>query len=493
MKSNGLLKWILLLIIIAVGVVSVKGCNQEKIAVEDKPSASLTPDELKALGVEGDTSHDTMATLVAQYKALRTDLQTQLKQNEAQAEENKRLRAREAEIDQRIAQGVKGERDRLQQTANEVERDKAETRTLLDQLKQQLANNSLTRDMPVDLGLEEGDGKKFAGSSDGVTWIDPQDGQAVDAQGKAVSASTGQKVSGTVFPTSFGEATDRAQTKLGNAQESMLPSDNTSKKKKVKPVYTLPQNSTLMGSVAMTALVGRVPVDGTVNDPYPFKVLIGPDNLTANGIDLPDVAGAVVSGTASGDWTLSCVRGQVKSITFVFNDGTIRTLPRPEDAENMKTSSNNTRTSDANNEQIQGGLGWISDSYGIPCITGERRSNAKQYIGSQALITAAGAGVATLLNNSDDSSSSSVITSGGTTLGTQSMTGNQAVGSILSSGVKDVSEWVNKLYGQAFAAIYVKPGAQVAIHLDQELAIDYEIKGRKVKYGSGVPHVSRLD
>ena len=67
----------------------------------------------------------------------------------------------------------------------------------------------------------------------------------------------------------------------------------------------------------MTALIGRVPVDGTVNDPFPFKVLIGPDNLTANGVELPEVAGAVVSGTASGDWTLSCVRGQIRSMTFV--------------------------------------------------------------------------------------------------------------------------------------------------------------------------------
>src|SRR3546814_1863556 len=83
----------------------------------------------------------------------------------------------------------------------------------------------------------------------------------------------------------------------------------------------------LMVAIAMTALIGRVPVDGTVNDPYPFKVLIGLDNLTANGIDIPDVAGAVVSGTASGDWTLSCVRGQIRSVTFVFQDGTIRTVP----------------------------------------------------------------------------------------------------------------------------------------------------------------------
>lgn len=57
--------------------------------------------------------------------------------------------------------------------------------------------------------------------------------------------------------------------------------------------------------------------------------MIGRDNLTANGIELPDVEGAIVSGTASGDWTLSCVRGDVKSITFVFSDGTVRTVPSP--------------------------------------------------------------------------------------------------------------------------------------------------------------------
>ena len=63
-----------------------------------------------------------------------------------------------------------------------------------------------------------------------------------------------------------------------------------------EPVYTLPENSTLVGSRAMTALLGRVPINGTVTDPYPFKVLIGKDNLTANGIELPDVEGAIVSG-----------------------------------------------------------------------------------------------------------------------------------------------------------------------------------------------------
>lgn len=123
-----------------------------------------------------------------------------------------------------------------------------------------------------------------------------------------------------------------------------------------------------MGSIAMTALIGRVPIDGSVNDPYPFKVLIGPDNLTANGIDIPDVASAVVSGTASGDWTLSCVRGQIRSVTFAFHDGTIRTEP-----EDGGRNSNRQQDSGSGNSSTQDGLGWISDPYGIPCVSGERR------------------------------------------------------------------------------------------------------------------------
>ncbi|WP_447444320.1 hypothetical protein [Pseudomonas aeruginosa] len=43
-------------------------------------------------------------------------------------------------------------------------------------------------------------------------------------------------------------------------------------------------------------------------------------------------------------------------------------------------------------------LGWISDPYGIPCIAGDRRSNAKEYLGNQSLLTAAGAGIAKLLD-----------------------------------------------------------------------------------------------
>jgi len=231
-----------------------------------------------------------------------------------------------------------------------------------------------------------------------------------------------------------------------------------------------------------------VPIDGTVNDPYPFKVLIGPDNLTANGIDIPDVAGAVISGTASGDWTLSCVRGLIRSVTFVFQDGTIRTVP--EDGNRAQGSGGQANGTNGNST-TQGGLGWISDPYGIPCVSGERRSNAQQYLGSQALITAAGAGAASLIKS--DNGSVAVVANSNGSLGTVGISGNEAMGRILAGGVQEMSQWVNKLYGQAFAAVYVQPGAKVAVHLEQPLNIDYDAKGRRVIHRIGGAHASDLD
>ncbi|MCB0257472.1 MAG: TIGR03752 family integrating conjugative element protein, partial [Anaerolineae bacterium] len=126
----------------------------------------------------------------------------------------------------------------------------------------------------------------------------------------------------------------------------------------------------------------------------------------------------------------------------------------------------------------------------IPCVSGERRSNAQQFLGTQALITAAGAGAASLIDA--DSGQVSYIGSDGS-LGTVGITGNQAMGQILAGGVQDMSQWVNKLYGQAFAAVYVEPGASVAVHIEQALTIDYDAKGRRVDHQQGGSHVSALD
>ncbi|MFA5633288.1 MAG: TIGR03752 family integrating conjugative element protein [Porticoccaceae bacterium] len=471
MYSNGLLKWLMLPVVALLVFAGIRMFSVESGTSGMPPDASLalTPEEKRALGIEGDTPHDTVATLVAQVRQLRNELQSSLSDNRTQRAENDRLRQRERSIEQRIQSALDTERAQLRQDREQVASERQQAQGLLQDLQRQfqaISGQGGHADLPVGLGLEYGDGDSFA---TGVRWIEPDDAQAADS--RSISRD------GFAFPNAFEPARgalDSANETLGRATDGQVGASP------LQAVYTVPANATLMGSVAMTALIGRVPVDGTVNDPYPFKVVIGPDNLTANGIEIPDVSGAVVSGTASGDWTLSCVRGQIRSITFVFQDGTIRTLP---DENGRNDSSRNTN-------DILGGLGWISDPHGIPCVSGERRSNAQQYLGTQALITAAGAGAASLIDS--DSGRMSYIGSDGS-LGTVGISANEAMGRILAGGVQDMSQWVNKLYGQAFAAVYVQPGAQVAVHIEQSLTIDHDAQGRRVDHRLGGSHGSDLD
>ncbi|ERI54497.1 integrating conjugative element protein [Pseudomonas sp. EGD-AK9] len=473
MHSNGLLKWLMIPLALLLVFVGVRLFSSSNDAPDTADEASrLTPEEAKALGIEGDTPRDTVATLVAQVRQLRSELQTALSDNKVQRDENQRLRQREGAIDQRIQSALDSERNQLHQDRQQLSHERQQTQGLLQQLQQRLdaIGKDDHADLPVGLGLEPSDGLP----GDTLRWIEPED-RRDDSQPR----TTGNSGSFS-FPTSFGPAQKTLDTTAGAAVDA---GRSVAGVPEATAVYTVPTNSTLMGSIAMTALIGRVPIDGTVNDPYPFKVLIGRDNLTANGIDIPDVAGAVVSGTASGDWTLSCVRGQIRSVTFVFEDGTIRTLP------NDNERGGNRQTSSGNN--TQDGLGWISDPHGIPCVSGERRSNAQQYLGTQALITAAGAGVASLID--EGSGQVSYMSSDGS-VGTVGIGANEAMGRILAGGVQDMSAWVNKLYGQAFAAIYVKPGAQVAVHLETPLTLDYDPTGRRVDHRlGGLPHAQDLD
>lgn len=505
MKANALLKWLVPAALLAVVLIILKtwvpgGSTPSPEHPVDQGNLQLSAEQAKSLGIAGDTPRDTVATLVGQVKAMRSDMLGLKKHNDSLLTENNRLRERENSVDSRIQTAlgsVTQQVDEGRRQANEArlkaEQDSRQARGLLTQLQGQLSGlTGKGKDMPIGLGLEPGDGAQFDGqhsANDALQWIEPSDAPPTNARGKTKISSAPS------LPTAFNSleglndnANDRSQKPLGAVTNNKRDlAQSVDRAEGARPVYTIPENATLMGSVAMTALIGRVPVDGTVNDPYPFKVLVGPENLTANGIDLPDVAGAVMSGTASGDWTLSCVRGQVESITFVFTDGTIRTVPQPKAVASRTAST----TQSSNTDKIRGGLGYLSDPYGIPCIAGGRRSNAQQYLGSQSLITAAGAGVAALLGN--ERNNSSVINAGGTTLGVTSSTGNNALSSILSGGVSDVREWVNKLYGEAFAAVYVPPAAQVALHLDHEITIDYEPKGRSVRHEKDHASLPDLD
>ena len=78
-------------------------------------------------------------------------------------------------------------------------------------------------------------------------------------------------------------------------------------------------------------------------------------------------------------------------------------------------------------------------------------------------------------------------------IGAVGISGQEAVGQIRAGGVRDMSAWVNKLYGQACAAVYVQPGAKVSVHLEKPLAIDFDPEGRKVDHRTGESHALELE
>ncbi|MEQ2026623.1 TIGR03752 family integrating conjugative element protein [Xenorhabdus szentirmaii] len=468
-KSNSLVKILVPAVLLVGGFIGIKSCSStDTVAPATPPNhtlAPLSPEELQALGIGGDTPEDTLRTLVGTLNKVRAEQQRLTRQNADILKENDQLKNQHHDVAGQIDAAVATIRQADEQRQRELQDEQQGLLAQIDLLTERLNSTPLTTpDSPVPLGAGSYPYSVNAGTGQNdLIWITPADEKSANGQGIGHGHTSAQ------YPTSFLSESPA----VGKNQSQQASLENFPKEEKHKPVYTLPENATLTGSQAMTALLGRVPVNGTVTDPYPFKILIGKDNLTANGIELPEVEGAVVSGSASGDWTLSCVRGQVNSITFVFQDGTVRTLP--------------------GSGQKTGNIGWLSDENGIPCISGERKSNASTYLPTLFALSA--------MNSAGDALNESQRTAqtngtGGLTTALTGNAGQAALGKAMSGGMKDMSDWLKQRYSQTFDAVYVPPGARVVVHITQPLAIDYETKGRKVRYGfseSARQHQEALD
>lgn len=486
LKSNGMLK-ILVPSVIAVAIfVGIKGLKSmpEEIAKTADPNAyvmnNVTPEELRELNIQGDTAEDTVKTLLGETKDTKRTVHAANQRIEDVLRENKKLRLHNDAVDERINEALAKQSDEMMsQFENEISKIVSRYEEKLDQQTQSSASTNTgatneTQDSQNGNSTDIGENLPIGGGQNALSeqtiWILPDDMQAVDKNGKPVA--DGQQGEGFSFAKVFSRLDDSF---VGKAHSDFVNRQSTSpveKKNPSIPVYTLPENSTLIGSVAMTALIGRIPLNGQVTDAYPFKILIGRENLTANGIDLPDVEGAVISGLATGDWTLSCVRGSVNSMTFVFSDGRTRIVS------NTKKSGSSNAGDSSSNPSNSEGIGWISDPHGIPCVPGERKTNAAQFLAGQFLLSG-GAAAAQGLSQGQ----TTTVVDGGSVIG--AVTGNQGkfiLGQALGGGLNETTEWFRQRYGQTFDAVYVPPGHQVAVHLTKSIDIDYDPTGRKVKY-----------
>ncbi|MCU7804254.1 MAG: TIGR03752 family integrating conjugative element protein [Candidatus Thiodiazotropha sp. (ex Lucinoma borealis)] len=457
--SNRLLPLLAGAVVLMLAFVTLKSCTGEQ---EDALIMETVP---QAQAPDADSPADTIKTLTANVAAMTSEVKALRKDNDQLRKENRDLLANRHQIEENVTTRVK--RELLSREKDQDVRDRIDAGVLssltarVDALSQSLSRNGSTQggsDIPVGLGLDGiGEGAAPTGS---LIWIDPLDALDSDTTPSGTNGllrRVGQSTSGALVS---------AREKTGNLTESL----NT-----VRPVYTVPRNATLIGSTAMTALVGRVPVQGQVRDPMPFKIITGADNLAANGLTVPGVQGMVWSGTAIGDWTLSCVTGRLDSVTFVFEDGTI---------------SGDDRGNQGGGTQKP--LGWISDEQGIPCITGERKTNAPafltQRIGVMAIQAAAEAAASA-------ETTSVVSDTGSVTSSVTGDTGTFVLGKTISGGSEEVSKWLQERQSQSFDAVFVPAGTRIAIHVDHELPIDLDTTGRRLTHEAPIdPYLrTRLD
>ncbi len=451
--SNRLLPILGGAVVLMLAFVTLKSCSQDEdsgIVLDSVPTAPA-PD--------ADTPADTIKTLTANVAAMTAEVEALRRENATLAKENQTLVANRAQIEENVATRLRRELiSRERDAENQGRIDSGILASLTDRVDR-LAE-SVTRaqqgsgsDIPVGLGLE---GVSTQAPAPGLVWVEPLDAPAVKPSETGLLDRAGQTAGGYL---------DGARTRTGQAVTNARDQMDTLES---QPAYTVPRNATLIGSTAMTALVGRIPIQGQVRDPMPFKVITGSDNLGANGLTVPGVQGMVWSGTAVGDWTLSCVTGRLESVTFVFDDGTIRTISS--DDRSAQTSGQGGRDEP---------LGWISDAQGIPCISGERKTNAasflSQRIGVQAIQAAAEAAAA--------AETTSVVGNLGSV--TDSVTGDvgpYVLGKTVAGGSEEVAKWLLERQSQSFDAVFVPAGTAVAIHVDRELAIDLDPQGRKLNH-----------
>ncbi len=418
---------------------------------------------------DADTPADTIRTLTANVASMTSKV-------DALREENEKLLRQRQEIEAKVSQ-------RLQRTIDEklahVEPSPADGNrhaldgvtqriSLLAQQMERIKQGLRTQTQPTPGAMPIG-GAPAPADRPAMIWVEPLD--RADSSTEAAPGRVGM-MSGSVSMLHPGRPTtpppgDDVLSRAAAAVTKVL----------AKPVYTIPKNATLLGSVSWTALVGRVPVKGVVRDPMKFKALIGRDNLAANGIRAPGVEGMVVSGVATGDWTLGCVRGRITSATFVFDDGAISTV-----TEGSLGGATGGRRGDGGNSKSAEGLGWISDAWGYPCVSGRKVSNAKSFmLGRFALVAAqvAADAVAQAETTQTLSAQTGVQT---TTVG--GSIGKYVLGKALGGGLDELRQWLSERQAQSFDVVWAPPGTEIAIHIDSPIPIDHDPKARKVFYAS---------
>lgn len=202
-----------------------------------------------------------------------------------------------------------------------------------------------------------------------------------------------------------------------------------------------PAGATLLDARLLTALIGRVPRNGTLVDPLPFKAVVGARNYFAPGVRLPGLRGALLRGETVGDLLLSCTRARITSISWKDGRGRWR------------------------QHTAQGGLGYLSDPQGSPCIAGRLFTSLR----SAAIWAALGGGLAAA---SEAWVAARTAQSGlaGQLLAPPLADLGRA--GLVQGGSEALSDWVGERLQDTFDAVIVPSGRYLVAHLEVPIPLD---------------------
>jgi integrating conjugative element protein (TIGR03752 family) len=392
-----------------------------------------------------DTPVETLKTLTAEISAVQQQNQQLVAQNKALTEQDKNTLAQfKKDMMAQIEQQVTSAKNALQQTAQTSSTTSGET----------------TKTASLPLGNSNGTSLNSV-DTNGFIWIPDLQQASNNAATTAEKDKSRDSLATFINP--------GALDKVGSvsASDTVLNNYINHKGKPLAvPYYTIPVNATLTGAIAMQPIIGRIPIDGKVPDPYTFKAIIGSKNLAANGIDVPpDIQGIVASGVAEGDMLGKCARGEITSMTFVFQDGRIS-------------------TTEAKNGQA---LGTIAAANGNPCIAGSFHTDAALFLGATAGLAGL-QGYGNALSQAQLNTSTSATT--GATISTLIGSANKyAFGQGFSSAAQAAQKWWDQRVQNSFDFVYVpnvdpktKKKLELNVNITQEITIDYDPTKRRVAY-----------
>ncbi len=252
-----------------------------------------------------------------------------------------------------------------------------------------------------------------------------------------------------------------ADSSIATTEGAQQRGNNEERAVRVDPRFTIPPDSALFDSVTITALVGRIPRDGEVNDPSPFKVAIGRENLAANGFSMPGIRGMIMSGYVYGDAVRRCVRTKIRRATYIFEDGRILTLPKLESRRDSRI------------------IGYLADDQGDPCIKGKYYTNGNAQV-TKSILANMAAGAANAYAETQTTTQSNSF--GGTTKAVTGDNKKYVMGSAVASGANSVATLLANQRFDQWDQVVVGVGKTVTIHIDEQLEIDNASNLRKVSY-----------